>query len=66
MRNLTGQELAKNVLKGMGSDKCGVRSASAYANLLRQGYGGQEASVDKSAWFALGRDRGHEELSFLV
>jgi len=65
-KNWTDQKLPNNVLKGMGSDKCGVRSASAYANLLRQGYGGQEASVDESAFPALGRNRSHGELSFLV
>ena len=28
----------------------GKHRASAYANLLRQGYGGQEASVDKPTY----------------
>jgi len=65
-RNVTDQKLPNNVLKRMGSDKCGMRSASAYANLLRQGYGGQEASVDESAFPTLGRNRSHGELSFLV
>jgi hypothetical protein len=27
--------------------ECGIRNAPTYANLLRQGSGGQEASVDR-------------------